>query len=191
MAVQFDEDEFTSGVGFLSFLKSKKAKTSQVGDLPSRVPLAVDLGRFKVGSSSLGELPDNDDFFSQVLHRSDVYEDPIHGVELGVENRVLGYAFISVTEFDGRFLKNGEPTEISKNSLEADVRACFGEPYWIDRSDGEVILFYEYAGGSVELQFEFPDAESLGFVTMTRNGVLSTAEQRKSYGVDKPWPPES
>ena len=66
----------------------------------------------------------------------------------------------------------------------------FGEPYWIDRSDGEVILFYEYAWGSLELQFEFPEATSLRFITVAVEGILSTKKQRDRYGVTKPWPPE-
>ena len=57
-----------------------------------------------------------------------------------------------------------------------------------DRSDGEVILFYEYQQGTVELQFEFGAGRALSFITLAMHGVLSTEEQRKAYGVTKPWP---
>ena len=69
------------------------------------------------------------------------------------------------------------------------MQSIFGQPYWVDQDLDEVILFYEYQDGDVELQFEFPGRVHLGFITLSAHGVLSNAEQRKAYKVTKPWPP--
>ena len=73
---------------------------------------------------------------------------------------------------------------------ENDILEEFGIPYWIDR-DEETILFYEYRAGNMEVQFEISEEGKLEFIILSVDGVLSSAEQRKAYGVDKDWPPNS
>ncbi|MEP3213308.1 MAG: hypothetical protein ABJQ29_08945 [Luteolibacter sp.] len=152
--------------------------------------ITIDLSTFEVGDTVLGERPSEADFFAVPLQKSDVFEVAANGIELGSKDGVLDYAFLTIESFNGQFRSNGEPIAVGRDSTEATIKRSFGEPYWIDRSDGEIIMFYEYAEGTIELQFEFPGSGSLGFVTLSRNGVLSTEEQRKLYGVDKPWPPK-
>jgi hypothetical protein len=149
----------------------------------------VDLKTFEIGASQLGKPPAGSDPFTKILQQSDVYKDDRIGIEIGTKEGVLDYAFLTMESFVGRFLAAGALLEIDRDSTEAQIAGCFGEPYWADRSDGEVILFYEEAEGSIEIQFEFPDGRTLGYVTLARNGVLSSKEQRRAYGVDKPWPP--
>lgn len=67
----------------------------------------------------------------------------------------------------------------------------FGEPYWVDSSDGETIQFYIYDQGNLELQFEYTNKVNLSFITLSYQGVLFSPEQRKSYEVNKPWPPQN
>ena len=177
-------------MGILSFLSSCKEKSSDAGSNSAAKPFVIDLATFQVGDTELGDAPVETDFFAKPLQKSDVFEDDAKGIELGVKAGVLDYAFITIESFDGQFQLDGISVEVGQVSTEETVREKFGEPYWVDRSDGETIMFYEYAKGSIELQFEFPEAKTLGFVTLSRNGVLSTEEQRKSYGVDKPWPPK-
>ena len=177
-------------MGLLSFLTSCKDTSPDPESDSGGGRFAIDLGTFQVGDTVLGQQPAGSDFFAKPLRKSDVFEDASKGIELGTKDGVLDYAFLTIERFDGEFRLNGASAEVSKNSTEAMIKARFGEPYWIDRSDGEMIMFYEYAAGTIELQFEFPGEGSLGFVTLSRNGVLSTEEQRKLYGVDKPWPPK-
>ncbi len=92
--------------------------------------------------------------------------------------------------FSGKFTKSGTALDLNTKTTEAMIVELFGEPYWTDRSDGEVIMFYEYLHGTVELQFEFSDGRALSFITLSRSGVLSIEEQRKLYKVNKPWPPK-
>ena len=176
-------------MGLLSFLTSCK-DTPPAPESEGRRPFTIDLATFQVGDTVLGRQAAESDFFASPLLKSDVFEDASQGIELGTKDGVLDYVFLTIETFDGEFRLNEASAEVSKNSTEATIKASFGEPYWIDRSDGETIMFYEYAAGTIELQFEFPGAGSLGFVTLSRNGVLSTEEQRKLYGVDKPWPPK-
>jgi hypothetical protein len=95
--------------------------------------------------------------------------------------------------------------ERTATPLRSSRVADFGDALWSSRVAGVitagrlllssvvrqkpmVILFYEYRAGAVELQFEFLDGKTLGFITLSSNGVLSEADQRKAYGVTQPWP---
>jgi len=173
-------------MGILSFFTFRKEMSHARN--ASR-PFTIDLTTFQVGDTKLGERPSEMDFFAKALQKSDVFEKPTRGIELAAKDGFLDYAFLTIDNFDGQFMVGGTPVGISQDSTETTIRDRLGEPYWIDRSDGEIIMFYEYSEGSIELQFEFPDSRSLGFVTLSRDGVLSCKEQRKSYGMDKPWPP--
>lgn len=172
------------GMGIFSKFSSRKDESATAA-----IPTEVDLGTFRIGDSQLGKAPMESDFFTAGLESSDTFENESSGLEVGTKDGVVDYVFLTLEKFAGTFRFDGTPLEIGTETTEMDVREQFGEPYWVDRSDGETILFYEYDAGAIELQFEFPEAEGLGFVTISRNGVLSEAEQRKSYGVDKPWPP--
>ena len=171
-------------MGLFSFRSSKKDTHAEVDAAPD-----VDLATYQVGNSRLGNPPEESAVFSAAFRSSHVFESEPMGLEVGSREGVLDYVFLTVENFAGRFLSDGTVLEIGPNTVEEEIRNRFGDPYWVDRSDGETILFYEYDAGTIELQFEFPEAKGLGFVTLSRNGVLSEAEQRESYGVDKPWPP--
>lgn len=171
-------------MGLFSFLSSSRRGLDTGG-----TTFDFDLGRFRVGQTSIGHHPSEHDHFSDELKESAIFEDEKTGVELGTRDGVLDYAFLNMEHFRGRILFNGGSLNLGAESSEDDVKKVFGEPYWTDRSDGELILFYEYSGGTLELQFEFPDSTNLGFITLSRSGILSEEVQRKRYGVNKPWPP--
>lgn len=149
----------------------------------------LDLGRFRIGPHLLGEVPDAADLWGRLMHGDVVCRPEDTGIEVGLLGGKLNHAFVDLSEFTAGFLRDGEPLAIDSRSTETAVRELFGEPYWTDRSDGEVILFYEYRGGQVELQFEFPGGGGLGFITVSCRGVMSDASQRAAYGCDRPWPP--
>lgn len=152
--------------------------------------VSVDLSRFSIAGSEVGKPISTDSPFARELAAAKVYAPQGKGLELGANEDSLEYAVIALHEFNGTFATNGTPLSLDTATTELDVRQRFGDPYWVNREDGEVILFYEYQGGDIEVQYEFPDGLKLGYITITRAGVLSDAEQRKLYGVDKPWPPQ-
>lgn len=176
-------------MGILSFFSSSKGQDKPHED---RAPtaIAVDLKEFKIGASLLGSPIAPEDPFHEVLRKKDVYKLDAQGSELGTKNGLLDYGYFNINSFKGLFSRSEEHIKIAANTTESDILKVFGEPYWTDRSDGEVIMFYEYQEGSIELQFEFSDGKSLSVITLAKNGVLSEADQRKAYGVTKPWPPK-
>lgn len=150
----------------------------------------IDLEKFSVNNSILNTPVSRLDIFYNQLQNSDVYDPSNKGIEIGTGENVLDYAFITLDKFKGTFEFKGKALEISTSTKKEHIISNFGNPYWIDTSDNEMIMFYEYKKGQIELQFEFSDGENLSHITFMRNGVLSKIEQRKSYGVTKEWPPQ-
>lgn len=149
----------------------------------------IDLGAFRIGPHPLGGPPDPRDPWGRLLAGDAVFKPQDSGLEIGTRAGAIDYAFVEIGTFTGGFRRNGQPLDLGPDCCVDWVRKHFGEPYWTDESDGERILFYEYDGGCTELQFEFPDGQSLGFLTLSRDGVLSDATRRAAYGCDRPWPP--
>ena len=152
--------------------------------------VSVDLSRFSIAGSEVGKPISTDSSFARELAAAKVYAPQGKGLELGANGDSLEYAVVALDEFDGTFAADGKLLSFDTTTTEFDVRQRFGDPYWVNREDGEVILFYEYQAGNIEVQYEFPDGVNLGLITISRAGVLSDPEQRKLYGVDKPWPPQ-
>ncbi len=175
-------------MGILSFFNSSKGQDKPHAHQPP-VAMVVDLKELKIGLTPLGGPIAPADPFHAALVRTEVYQPDGEGVEIGAEKGALDYGYFDLGSFKGAFTLSGEPLGIGSYTTEDDILKTFGEPYWVDHSDGEVIMFYEYRGGTVELQFEFTDGKTLGCITLSRNGVLSEADQRKAYRVTKPWPP--
>ncbi len=151
----------------------------------------IDLRTFACGNTKLGSAPDSRDFFAPQLKASDTYKSARDGFEVGTKQGVLDYAFITIGAYKGSFARSGAKVALDSGATPERVRAEFGEPYWIASKDQELILFYEFEAGRIEVQFEFPDKKTLGFITLARDGVLSDAEQRRLYGVTKAWPPKN
>lgn len=170
-------------MGLLSTLFSKKPAMPEVP-----LSLQIDLGSFKYGRTALGAHPDASEPYAAYFGSDDIARLDNSGIELGTKQGALDYAFITLANFTGSFARNGSKLSISTQTTPDAIISMFGEPYWTDTTDEEMILFYEFQNGSVELQFEFPDRRQLGFVTLMRNGILSVPDQRKAYGVTKEWP---
>ncbi|MEN8772978.1 MAG: hypothetical protein ABF382_05465 [Akkermansiaceae bacterium] len=174
-------------MGLLSFLNTDR-QNFDVNAADSR--LSVDLNKFIVGSTPIGKEPWDGDSFAKHLEKNTTLKSDQYGYELGVKDGKLDYAFLTLENFNGLFLFEDQSTSISSATSKEEIISIFGEPYWTDLDDGEIILFYEYQEGTIELQFEFPTGEQLEFITLTKDGVLSKQEQRESYGVTRPWPPK-
>lgn len=157
---------------------------------PQTKYLAIDLRTFECGHTRLGFPPDDRDFFAQRLRKSDVCNLVAEGFEVGTKDGCLDSLFISLLWFRGTFLYRGARVPLSPLTTTPDqIQRHFGTPYWIDSDDDEIILFYEFDDGRVELQFEFPGKKRLRYITLMRDGVLSIEAQRKAYRVTRPWPP--
>lgn len=151
--------------------------------------LIIDLSTFRIGGTPLGKEAWDGDFFSQALAKEAILANESAGYELAAEDGSLISAFITLARFQGSFIIKDQLTAITQKTNKEEILSLFGEPYWTDLDDDEIILFYEYQEGSIELQFEFLNGQELTYITLIKNGVLSDPTQRKSYGVTKPWPP--
>jgi len=138
----------------------------------------IDLERLTLGSSKIGE----------ILNDSDLLKGEELNVEIGKKNGVFDYFYLVVKDYGGAFTQNGKAIFENESITPELVKILFKEPYHEDKSDGEIILFYIYEKGTTELQFEFSDSKTLSHITLLKNGILSDPEQRKSYGVTKPYP---
>lgn len=72
---------------------------------------------------------------------------------------------------------------------EDDLVGLFGDWYWMDRDEDESIAFYEFP--EYEMQIELDLSGTLKCIHLSNAPLMADAEQRRSYGVDKPWPPEA
>ena len=151
--------------------------------------LIVDLSAFIIGGTPIGKTPWEGDFFAGSLLQEGTFQLEGGGYELGSEEGILNSAFVTLAHFQGVFLIKDQMTPLTAQTTREEILNPFGDPYWTDLDDEEVILFYEYREGTLELQFEFSDGSHLDFITLMQNGILSKSEQRESYGVTNPWPP--
>ena len=151
--------------------------------------IEMDLGSFKCGRTALGERPKPSDPYAAYFDTNGLASFEKSGVEIGIEKGVLDCVLITLAHFSGSFARNGSGISISTQTTPEEIISQFGDPYWRDTDDDETILFYEYQKGRVELQFEFSDKRHLSAITLSRDGVLSEADQRKAYRVTKNWPP--
>lgn len=111
-----------------------------------------------------------------------------YGVETGVKNGVLDYFFIELSKYTGLFRVGGDLLDFGRGVRKRELMAWFGEPYWTDHSNGEMIMFYLYDKGTTEVQYEFSDGKTLSHITVLKNGILSDPEERKAYGITKAYP---
>ena len=172
-------------MGILSSLF--KAKSPVKPPSESYRALTVDLDEFRCGHTALGEPISKKDFFAEPLANQEVFNDQEHGFEIGTNNGELDYIFLTLPRFPGEFRYRGEPIALNTATTIHEILSRFGEPCHHDDDTDEDILFYE--DGTVELQFEFPGKQHLGFITIMLRPLMANPEDRKAYGVTKPWPP--
>jgi len=90
--------------------------------------------------------------------------------------------------FFGTTVAKGQRLELPNLSPESLARV-YGEPFWRDCDDEEVILFYEFIG--LEWQVEFSLSGNLRCITVTSEPIMASEDQRLAYGVSAVWPPVS
>ena len=152
--------------------------------------LVVDLLTPSLNSIGLGAAVDE---FSFLGRSTSKFKTPLEFEDIGVsidnedDGTVSGFQIIfndlesGFSSFPGTVLLNGTvvlPTAIVKE---------LGDPYWRDEDEFEIVRFYEFATYEIQLvQTLKGDLERL---IVTNDHLMGDAEQRRAYGVDKPWPP--
>ena len=157
---------------------------------PSYQQCKIDLGKFSYDNFSLGEKFPEDHYLFQYLSKAECYISDKDGFEIGIKEGKFDYLFLTIEQYKENLYLNENQLFINKDSSPEDITYNFGSPYWIDEDDKEIILFYEYKEGKFELQFEFSNKENLSYITLMQNGILSEESNRKSYRINKEWPPK-
>ena len=170
---------------FESLFGSEKYKS------PGYQPCKIDLRLFTFDNIKLSNVIPDNHYLYDYLKQNEVYESIENGIEIGTNNNSLDYIFVTLDSFNGSFLLNKKPLKLSFDFNPDDILEKFGDPYWVDDSDNEIIQFYEYENGEIELQFEYSNRTNLSHITMLSEGVLSSQEQRDHYHVTNRWPPSN
>ena len=165
------------------------------------VSLELDLDRHMLGGVRLGEPverisglgpPDN-----LKATRDGCCEYKALGLQVGFDGgRIDSFQLVfaeaeylsGYTPFAGPIRHHGQALALDSNTTLDDFMARFGEPYWRDDDDDETILFYEFAA-DFEWQVEVDEDSRLKALLLVTPPLMSGAEQRQVYGVNKPWPP--
>ena len=176
-------------MGILSLFCGCKKPNKAEGQKPPSGSIIIDLKDFKIGSTLLGSPIMQADSFLPLKQSPEHYHLPGQGIFIATKNELLNSWAIDMDCFGGSFTYAGSAINITKDTTEYELTKIFGETYWTYRSDDEVIMFYEYQGGAIELRYELYE-DTLSAITLSRNAVLSDPEQRKEHGVTKPWPPQ-
>lgn len=103
-----------------------------------------------------------------------------HGAHLGSSDSSRVHPFIGQIRMAGRDLR---PGDLGK---EWDF-SVWGEPYWRDEDDQEVLLFFEFPDG--EIQVELGEEGRPLVLYVCAEPLMADSEQRESYGVTRDWPP--
>ncbi len=182
-------------MGFISSVFDRgNPSRSWAGDYAG--PLVLDIGRNTLNGAGLGDPLERLAFLgpAKEWRPSLAWPDKGLGVDFA-EGRIEGFlvqvsraAGYAPENFPGTFAREGQGVELTEAAREEKIRDLLGEPYWIDRDEDEAIFFYESPG--VERQVEFTPAGNLKALIVTCRPLLSGEEERRAYGVTRPWPPE-
>ncbi len=115
------------------------------------------------------------------------------GVDCAQDGAIHGYTVVLADENDkfqpfcGTLRWNDG--QIGKVELRQDrLQSMFGEWYWLDEDEDELIAFFEYP--SHEMQVEISQCGAAKRIILIRDRLMSKPDQRESYGVNKAWPPQ-
>ncbi len=91
--------------------------------------------------------------------------------------------------FKGSVVYGGRTLALGADADEANFTQTFGDPYWRDEDEAEIILFYEFRNDT-EWQVEFTIQRSLKTLMIVTPPLMGLEKSRASYHVTKPWPPD-
>ena len=166
-----------------------------VGD--TRFPLELDLSANTLSGVRIGGSLDGFMRLGPAEDREaaeqEVYRYYSRGLEITADEgfvtafRILFAGSEGFQPFPGRCSYSAQPVALSASTTEADLRGVFGEPYWRDRDDEEILLFHEFP--PIEWQIELNQGGALAQWTLLSPPSMQDPEQRRAYGVTRPWPP--
>lgn len=165
------------------------------------VTLVADLDRFELCGVGIGDEVERLAF----LGRSDsgAFDWARKGLTFDVEDRhldgfvvalragaLLGSARESdVRQFTGRVRMGGRDWRPDELDAERRFTDAWGEPFWRDEDADEILLFFEFPQGEVQVELSLTGVPQI--VIASPHPLLADPEQRASYGVTKPWPTTS
>lgn len=115
------------------------------------------------------------------------------GVDRADDGTFPGYMLVFCDEdndfqsYRGKLLWKGKLLDVTQLSRD-ELPNVFGDWYWLDTDETECIAFYEYPAH--EMQIELTASGLVNRIIVTRNPLMADPDQRQSYNVDKPWPPQ-
>jgi len=93
-----------------------------------------------------------------------------------------------VHPFAGRIRIGGRAWAPLELRAESDFVQAWGEPYWRDTDEEEVLLFFEFPAAEVQVELSLDGIPRV--LVATPRPLLADPSQREAYGVNGPWPPE-
>jgi len=160
--------------------------------------LTFDLERGTLNGVGLGDSLDRLSFLGPVEDRTGLRSGEYRYFSLGLfvgcnEGQIADYYIVQRDRFAPQYRPfagvccyRGEHLDLGRLTEEFFVENV-GLPFWRDQDDDEILLFYEFP--SREWQVEFALDGTLNVILVTGKPLMAEEEQRKAYGVDKPWPP--
>ncbi|MFH0794475.1 MAG: hypothetical protein V2A74_10640 [bacterium] len=184
-------------MGFISSLFGKSNPTGRWAE-NTGVPLELNLDTHTLSGAALGSPLDQISFLGPArlsqVRGINSFEFPSKGLaidadrDLRIESFIIFFA-AQVQEgfrpFVGRVLHKGQTLALGAQFSENSIVREFGEPYWREQDEDEILLFYEF--GLVEWQFEISLSGAVNALVIGPP-LLADPEQRQAYGVTKDWP---
>ena len=179
----------------LFYRKSAKVDPTRhwVGDI--RFHLEVDLSTHSLNGVRIGGLFEGLERLGPAEDRTAAEEGILlyysRGMEIGLEEgRMSSLRLVWVKDegfhpFGGTVKWQGTVLSLGPMTTEEQLLSLFGEPYWRDEDEQEILLFYEF--GKVEWQIELTPSGTLTQWTLCAPPLMADATQREAYGVTKPW----
>jgi len=162
--------------------------------------LLADLDRFTLSGVALGDEIEGLSFLGPSATgafdyphkglRFDVDDTRLEGFMLALREGVeLGPGTSGATRtqaFAGRIRIRKRDFLPHELNTEKDFRSTWGDPYWRDEDEDEILLFYEFP--VCEVQVELSLEGNAQILIVATPPLLSDPDQRARYGVTKPWP---
>jgi len=154
------------------------------------VSLTVDLSKYAINSISVGADAEQFSFLGRSDSKSASplkYHDLGLSLDLMEDGTVAEFRVVfadpngQFAPFRGTILVNG--SAINTGRLLKELGAC----YWIDKDEYEILHFFE--SPPYEIIVEQSLQKQIRSISVTNDGLMANPEQRRLYGVDKPWPP--
>lgn len=164
------------------------------------VPLLADLDRFELGGVGLGAEIERLSFLGRSESR--FFDYPRKGLQLDADEDgcFAGFslalrrdAYLAahlrgrVRAFPGYIRVKGRKKQPHEFRDERDFVEGWGEPYWRDEDDEEILLFFEFPGREITVELSLEGVPQV--LVISTQALMADAAQREQYGVTAPWPP--